>query len=140
MLPSSEMLNAAERGIKRIRSVTDQLGEDLDFVNQRSRNFTDSLNAAAAKGQQLPGIFGQLGKVLEKSEQITTRNATVNKNVNQVIKSRLLLSALVNEGLESQVRAESEALDQARRRLFIEQEIADVAAEAARLKATTSAK
>lgn len=133
-LPSSDMLKAAERGIKNLKAVSNQLGKDLDFVNQRSRNFTDSINAAAAKGQQLPGIFGQLGKVLEKSQQITTRNAAVNNNVNQIIKSRLLLSSLVNEGLESQVRAESEALDQARRRLFIEQEIADVAAEAAKLK------
>ena len=65
MLPSSEMLNAAERGIKRIRSVTDQLGEDLDYTNQEVANFINGLKTGANEAVKLPPIFNKVAQSLD---------------------------------------------------------------------------
>ena len=65
MLPSSEMLNAAERGIKRIRSVSDQLGEDLDYTNQEVANFINGLKNGANEAVKLPPIFDKVAQSLE---------------------------------------------------------------------------
>ena len=64
-LPSSEMLNAAERGIKRIRSVTDQLGQDLDYTNQEVANFINGLKNGANEAVKLPNIFNKVNQSLE---------------------------------------------------------------------------
>ena len=65
MLPSSEMLNAAERGIKQIRSVTDQLGQDLDYTNQEVSNFINGLKNGANEAVKLPTIFNKVAQSLE---------------------------------------------------------------------------
>ena len=65
MLPSTEMLKAGERGLKRIRSVSDQLNENIDLTNQNARNFVEQLRNGGEVANELPRIFGQVGQSLE---------------------------------------------------------------------------
>lgn len=64
MLPSSEMLNASERGIKRIRAVTEQLGQELDYSNQEVDNFIRGLKTGSNEAVKLPTIFDKVGQSL----------------------------------------------------------------------------
>ena len=83
MLPSSEMLNAAERGIKRIRSVTDQLGQDLDYTNQEVANFINGLKTGANEAVKLPPIFNKVAQSLD----------VINKNFDSAVAKSKRLQA-----------------------------------------------
>ena len=72
-LPSSEMLKAAERGIKQIRSVTDQLGVDLNFNNQEVSNFVNGLKNGANEAVKLPKIFDIVNASLKEAVAATQK-------------------------------------------------------------------
>jgi hypothetical protein len=75
MLPSSEMLNAAGRGIKRLSNYYGDLNTNIDKGLQAGRQFTEQLNAQAAKAQSLPPIFNQVGRALEATQKATSKAA-----------------------------------------------------------------
>ena len=75
MLPSSEMLNAAERGIKRIRSVSEQLGKEIDLTNQNARNFVEQLRNGSNEAVKLPSVFDRVNKSLD----------VINKNIGEAV-------------------------------------------------------
>jgi hypothetical protein len=72
-LPSSEMLDAATRGIKRIRSVSDQLGKDLDYTNQEVANFVNGLKNGANEANKLPKIFDIVNASLQEAVASTQK-------------------------------------------------------------------
>ena len=65
MLPSSEMLNASQKGIKRLSSIYGDLNTDIDKGLQTGRSFTEELNRQAQRAQQLPPIFNTVQKSLD---------------------------------------------------------------------------
>ena len=75
MLPSSEMLNAAGRGIKRLSNYYGDLNTNIDKGLQAGRQFTEQLNAQAAKAQSLPPIFNQVARALEATQKATSKAA-----------------------------------------------------------------
>lgn len=76
-LPSSEILNAEGRGIRRL---SPDLGPAIDVGLQNARNFTQELIRAGQAGDQLPRIFAIVDKSL-KSLVDTTKEQTLGLRV-----------------------------------------------------------
>ena len=112
MLPSSEMLNAAERGIKQIRSVTDQLGQDLDYTNQEVANFINGLKTGANEAVKLPPIFNKVAQSLD----------VINKNFDSAVakSKRLAGGAAGGTGSTTPIQGRTAAL---RKLAALEQEL-----------------
>ena len=112
MLPSSEMLNAAERGIKQIRSVTDQLGQDLDYTNQEVANFINGLKTGANEAVKLPPIFNKVAQSLD----------VINKNFDSAVakSKRLAGGAAGGTGSTTPIQGRTAAL---RKLATLEQEL-----------------
>ena len=106
-LPSSNMLNAEARGIRRL---SPQLGTAVDVGLQSARNFTAELNRAGQAGEKLPPIFGQVGKSLGALVDLTTEQTLGLRVQNELLEDQI--------AKQNQLRAiEADRAKQARARL-----------------------
>lgn len=85
MLPSSEMLNASERGIQRISSYYGDLNTKIDAGVQAGKAFTSQLNTQASKAQGLPPIFNQVERSLSAVAQGTATGNRVQQSWNAAL-------------------------------------------------------
>jgi hypothetical protein len=96
-LPSSQMLNAEGRGIRRLAP---EVGPAIDVGIQSARNFTAELLNAARAGGELPPIFGQIGLSLESLNELVAEQTQGYKFQNELLQDQL--------ALEQQLRAAEE--------------------------------
>jgi hypothetical protein len=87
-LPSSQMLNAEGRGIRRLAP---DVGPAIDVGLQSARNFTAELLNAGRAGQQLPPIFGQVGSALQGLVDLTVEQTQGTKFQNELLQDQLEL-------------------------------------------------
>lgn len=110
-LPSSEILNAEGRGIRRL---SPDLGPSIDVGLQSARDFAAQLLAAAEAGQQLPPIFGQVGlslKTLNDLAEDQTRQYRLQSDQldEQISKQRQLRQLEADRSAEARKRLAAEA-------------------------------
>lgn len=86
MLPSSEMLDAAGRGIRRLSNYYGDLNSDIDRGVVAGRAFTDQLNRQASKGQQLPPIFNQVERSLQAVSKGTQAGYQIQQSWNTALR------------------------------------------------------
>ena len=80
MLPSSEMLNASQRGIKQLSSYYGDVNTQIDLGVQSGRAFTEQLNAQASKAQTLPPIFTQFETAVTKTANALKPSAKIQQS------------------------------------------------------------
>lgn len=123
-LPSSDMLNAEGRGIQRL---TPQVGPAIDIGIQEARKFTEQLIAAAAAGQTLPPIFGQvllsLQSVVAASEQQTNSISEQNTLLQEQLSTTQRIESSRSQAARERLAAQARERQQAKATLA-EQELA----------------
>lgn len=72
-LPSSDMLKAAERGLKNLKAETNKLGVELDYSNQEVANFINGLKKGANEAVKLPKIFDIVNASLKEAVASTQK-------------------------------------------------------------------
>ena len=87
-LPSSQMLNAEGRGIRRLAP---DVGPAIDVGLQSARTFTAELLNAGKAGEQLPPIFGQVGRSLRSVVDLTVEQTQGTKFQNELLQDQLAL-------------------------------------------------
>ena len=70
-----------DRILAAIRSVTDQLGQDLDYTNQEVANFINGLKTGANEAVKLPKIFDAVGASLKEAVAATQKLEGIGKPV-----------------------------------------------------------
>ena len=81
MLPSSELLDAGGRGIKRLSSYYGDLNTQIDKGLDNSRKFSEQLNAQADRAQTLPPIFKDVERALKRTNTVVNRAAETSRGV-----------------------------------------------------------
>ncbi len=109
-LPSSQMLNAEGRGIRRLAP---DVGPAIDVGLQSARNFTAELLNAGRAGQQLPPIFGQVGSALQGLVDLTVEQTQGTKFQNELLQDQLALQQRLRETEEQRSRDARSRLAQA---------------------------
>jgi hypothetical protein len=93
-LPSSQMLNAEGRGIRRLAP---EVGPAIDVGLQSARNFTAELLNAGRAGEGLPPIFGQVGSALQELVNLTVEQTQGLKFQNELMQERVALEQQLRE-------------------------------------------
>ncbi len=109
-LPSSQMLNAEGRGIRRLAP---DVGPAIDVGLQSARNFTSELLNAGRAGQQLPPIFGQVGSALQGLVDLTVEQTQGTKFQNELLQDQLELQQKLRATEEQRSRDARSRLAQA---------------------------
>lgn len=128
-LPSSELLNAEGRGIRRL---VPDAGPAIDVGVQKARNFTEELLRAARAGEELPPIFGQVGITLksltdlveEQTQGYKLQNDLLDEQLSKQQQLRQLEAARSREAREKNKRAVENSPERQRARQ--EQDLLDV--------------
>ena len=122
-LPSSQMLNAEGRGIRRL---VPEVGPAIDVGLQSARNFTAELLNAGRAGQQLPPIFGQVGSALQGLVDLTVEQTQGTKFQNELLQDQLELQQKLRATEEQRSRdARSRLAQEAQERKQRGQEAGD---------------
>jgi len=116
MLPSSEMLNASQRGIKQLSSYYGDLNTKIDEGVQKGRAFTDQLNAQAAKAQTLPPIFTQFETAIKNTAAALKPSEQIQQSWAQALQQGAMWS-------KQNVALDKEALALADKEVLAEREI-----------------
>lgn len=116
MLPSSEMLNASQRGIKQLSSYYGDLNTQMDLGVQRGRAFTEQLNAQAAKAQTLPPIITNFITAITNASNAFKPSAEIKQSWAEALQQGAMWS-------KQNVALDKEALALADKEVLAEREI-----------------
>ena len=116
MLPSSEMLNASQRGIKQLSSYYGDLNTQIDLGVQKGRAFTEQLNAQAAKAQTLPPIFTQFETAITNAANALKPSAQIQQSWAEALQQGAMWS-------KQNAALDKEALALADQKVLAEREI-----------------
>ena len=93
MLPSTEILQATERGIKRIQTGSAEVvrgyKKGIDLINQSASNFVNQLKTGAKEAQGLPTAFG---RSVQGAKTLTEQLEIFTKAIPEAVKQAELLA------------------------------------------------
>lgn len=115
-LPSSEMLQAEQRGLKQLSTYYGDLNTEIDAGVQKGRAFTEQLNQSANAAQTLPPIFNQVQQGLQGTVKATATGNAIQANWARVLGEfpRIQADILKSQLAEININKESLQVDYAR--------------------------
>lgn len=115
-LPSSEMLQASQRGIQQLSAYYGDINTEIDTGVQKGRAFTTQLVQSAEAASTLPPIFGQVQQALQGIVRSTAAGNTVQTSWAQVLAEfpRIQSDILRSQLAEIKINKESLSVDYAR--------------------------
>ena len=115
-LPSSEMLQAEQRGLKQLSTYYGDLNTEIDTGVQKGRAFTEQLNQSANAAQTLPPIFNQVQQGLQGTVKATATGNAIQANWAKVLGEfpRIQADILKSQLAEININKESLQVDYAR--------------------------
>lgn len=115
-LPSSEMLQAEQRGLKQLSTYYGDLNTEIDAGIQKGRAFTEQLNQSANSAQTLPPIFNQVQQGLQGTVKATATGNAIQANWARVLGEfpRIQADILKSQLAEININKESLQVDYAR--------------------------
>ena len=144
MLPSSEMLNAAGRGIQQLSTYYGDLNTQIDTGVRAGQDFTAQLIDQADRAQGLPPIFNQVGAALETTVAATSKGnqiqrswtTAINDSANNIRQlnaeeeQRLITEREISFEKRLQARLDKNANDQAKKRNAVDKQRSGIASSA----------
>jgi len=115
-LPSSEMLQAEQRGLQQLSTYYGNLNTKVDTGVQKGRAFTEQLDQSARSAQTLPPIFNQVQQTLQGIVKATAEGSAVQVSWAKVLGEfpRIQADILKSQLAEIKLNKESLEVDYAR--------------------------